>query len=566
MDKRWVIKVTEEEKVLSLQRELKVHPVICNLLVQRGIESYEAAKQFFRPSLNDLHDPFLMRDMEKAVLRITEAIQQNERILIFGDYDVDGTTAVALMYAFFYTRYRNIDFYIPDRYKEGYGISFQGIDYAKEHNCTLMIALDCGIKAVDKAAYAKSLGIDLIICDHHLPGDELPDAFALLDPHRPDCTYPYKDLSGCGIGFKVVHAYAMHHGIPVEQIISYLDLVVVSIASDIVPIMGENRILAYYGLEQLNKNPRPGLKALIEITGYAPPLNISNIVFGLGPRINAAGRMDDANKAVRMLISDNVESARNGADVLQGKNVDRKEVDKMITADAMDILQKDPLTPTRVSTVLRSSNWHKGVIGIVASRLLDHYYRPTILLAEKDGMLFGSARSVKNFDIYEAIKACSDLLEQFGGHMYAAGLSMKEEHFEAFQQRFDDVVRARIRPEQLIPEIEIDSTLELKDITPSFYNILRQFAPYGPGNMEPVFISEQLTNTGRSKIVGDGHLKLSVRDSRRFTADGIAFQKGHHFAAVADGKRFDICYTIEENTFREMTNIQLNVRDIKVNV
>ena len=566
MDKRWVIKVTEEEKVQSLQQELKIHPVICNLLVQRGITTYQEAKQFFRPSLDDLHDPFLMRDMEKAVKRITEAINNQERILIFGDYDVDGTAAVALMYAFFYSRYRNIDFYIPDRYKEGYGISFQGIDYAKEHQCTLMIALDCGIKANDKAAYAKELGIDLIICDHHLPGDILPDAYALLDPHRPDCSYPYKDLSGCGIGFKVVHAFAKYHDIPVEQVISYLDLVVVSIASDIVPIMGENRILAYYGLEQLNKNPRPGLKALIDITGYTPPLNISNIVFGLGPRINAAGRMDDANQAVKMLISENVDAAKNGADVLQEKNVDRKEVDKMITADALDILATDPLTPGRVSTVLRSSNWHKGVIGIVASRLLDHYYRPTIMLAEKDGMLFGSARSVKNFDIYEAIKACSDLLEQFGGHMYAAGLSMRQENFEAFRDKFDHVVRERIRPEQLIPEIEIDSTLELKDITPSFFNIVRQFAPFGPGNMEPVFISEQLMNTGRSKIVGDGHLKLAVRDSRRFTADGIAFQKGHHFPLIADGKRFDICYTIEENTFRDMTNIQLNVRDIKVNV
>lgn len=565
MDKRWVIKAADEEKVQSLQKELKVHPVICKLLVQRGITTFDAAKQFFRPSLNNLHDPFLMRDMERAVLRITDAIQQNERILIFGDYDVDGTTAVALMYAFFHSRYRNIDFYIPDRYKEGYGISFQGIDYAKEHGCTLMIALDCGIKAVDKAAYAKSLGIDLIICDHHIPGDTLPDAYAILDPHRAECTYPYKDLSGCGIGFKLVHAFAIHHGIPVEQIISYLDLVVVSIASDIVPIMGENRILAYYGLEQLNKNPRPGLKALIDITGYTPPLNISNIVFGLGPRINAAGRMDDANKAVRMLIADTVDLARDGAGELHGKNVDRKEVDKRITGEALSFLQNDPLTKDRVSTVLTGDGWHKGVIGIVASRLLDHYYRPTILLAESNGMLFGSARSVKNFDIYEAIKSCSELLEQFGGHMFAAGLSMKKENYEAFRDKFDEVVRATIRPDQLIPEIEIDATLLLEDIQPSFQNIVKQFAPFGPHNMEPVFMSEQVQNTGRSKIVGDGHLKLSVRDRSRYTVDGIAFQKGNFFPFISGGKPFDICYTIEENTYRDITSIQMNIRDLKIN-
>ncbi len=565
MEKRWVIKVADDDEVRSLQKELKIHPVLCSLLVQRGIKTYDEAKQFFRPSLSDLHDPFLMRDMEKAVLRITEAIQNNERILIFGDYDVDGTTAVALMYAFFHTRYRNIDYYIPDRYKEGYGISYQGIDYAKTNNCTLMIALDCGIKAVDKAAYAKSLGIDLIICDHHIPGEELPDAFAVLDPHRPDCSYPYKDLSGCGIGFKLIHAFAIHHGIPVEQIISYLDLVVVSIASDIVPIMGENRILAFYGLEQLNKNPRPGLKALIDITGYTPPLNISNIVFGLGPRINAAGRMDDANKAVRMLIADTVSNARDGAGELQDKNVDRKAVDKRITANALTMLEQDPLTPGRVSTVLTSDEWHKGVIGIVASRLLDHYYRPTILLAESNGMLFGSARSVKNFDIYEAIKACSDLLDQFGGHMYAAGLSMQKDKFEQFRDRFDAVVRERIRPDQLIPEIEIDATLQLKDINAPFFNILRQFAPFGPHNMEPVFISEQVRNSGRSKIVGDGHLKLSVKDVSRASAEAIAFQKGHYYDAIATGGPFDICYTIEENTYRDLTSLQLNVRDLKVN-
>jgi len=563
MQKKWVIKGVDEDAVRLLQEALKIHPALCALLVQRGIYDYESARKFFRPSLNDLHDPFLMRDMERAVLRITNAIQNNERILIFGDYDVDGTTAVALMYSFFYSRYRNIDYYIPDRYKEGYGISLQGIDHAHKNGCTLMIALDCGIKAIDKAAYAKEKGIDLIICDHHIPGDTLPDAYAILDPHRKDCTYPYKDLSGCGIGFKLAHAYSVYHGIPVEQVVSYLDLVVVSIASDIVPIMGENRILAYYGLEQLNKNPRPGLKALIDVTGYPLPLNISNIVFGLGPRINAAGRMDDANKAVRMLIADTVDTARDGAVELQDKNIDRKVVDKKITADAMEMLQNDPATSLRVSTVLHHPEWHKGVIGIVASRLLDHYYRPTILLAESEGKLFGSARSVKNFDIYEAIKACSDLLDQYGGHMYAAGLSMPKENFFSFQQRFDDVVRSSIRPEQLVPEIEIDAVLQLQDVSLSFLKILRQFEPFGPENMEPVFLSEQVRNTGRSKIVGDGHLKISVKDYSRAGVDGIAWQKAPFFPAISNGRPFDICYTMEENNFRDTISVQMNVRDIR---
>jgi single-stranded-DNA-specific exonuclease len=565
MEKRWVIRDADEDKVNSLQQDLKVHPVICRLLVQRGIYTYDAAKKFFRPTIEDLHDPFLMKDMDKAIQRIDRAIANNERILIYGDYDVDGTTSVALAYSFFRSVYSNIDFYIPDRYLEGYGISIKGIDYAKETNCSLVIALDCGIKAVDKMEYANSIGVDFVICDHHIPGETIPAAFAVLDPHQSDCNYPYKELSGCGIGFKLIQAYAQAHQIPVEKIIPYLDLVVVSIASDIVPITGENRVLAFYGIEQLNKNPRPGLKALIEIAGYEGKLNISNIVFGLGPRINAAGRMDDANKAVRMLIAETVEHAKDGADVLHEKNVDRKEVDKKITSDALHILQTDPETENRVSTVLCSSEWHKGVIGIVASRMLDHYYRPTILLTESAGMLYGSARSVKNFDIYEAIKACADLLEQFGGHMYAAGLSLKPENFELFRKRFDDVVRASIKPEQLIPEIEIDAAISLKDITPTFNNIIKQFAPFGPLNMDPIFMSAELLNNGKSRIVGDNHLKLGLKDNERFNAEGIAFQKGVFYNAINNGARFDICYTIEENHYRDITSLQLNVRDIKLN-
>ncbi len=564
MDKRWVFKETDEEKVNSLQQQLKVNPIICKLLIQRGIHTYDEAKKFFRPTIDDLYDPFLMKDMQKAVDRINVAISKNERILIFGDYDVDGTTSVALVYSFFRDLYSNLDYYIPDRYHEGYGISFKGIDYAKETNCTLIIALDCGIKANDKIDYANERNIDFIICDHHIPGDKVPDAVAILDPQQIDCNYPYKELSGCGIGFKLVQAFAQQHNIPMEKIIPLLDLVVVSIASDIVPITGENRVLAFCGLEQLNANPRPGLKALIEITGYNTPLSISNIVFGLGPRINAAGRMDDANKAVRMLVSESVEKAKDGADILQEKNVDRKEIDKKITLDAIRMLQEDEEVANRVTTVLCSSEWHKGVVGIVASRLLDHYYRPTILLTESNGMLFGSARSVKNFDIYEAIKQCNDLLEQFGGHMYAAGLSLRPENFEKFKQRFEEVVRATITPDQLIPEIEIDSALELKDITPTFNNIIKQFAPFGPQNMYPVFMTGKLKNNGRSKIVGDNHLKLSIKDSNLYNVEAIAFQKGNYFNDIAKGSSFDLCYTIEENNFRDMKSLQLNVREIKI--
>ncbi|MFI5171208.1 MAG: single-stranded-DNA-specific exonuclease RecJ, partial [Chitinophagales bacterium] len=533
MDKRWVFKETDDEKVISLQQELKVHPIVCRLLVQRGINTFDEAKKFFRPEISDLHDPYLMKDMQKAVDRINNAIAANERILIFGDYDVDGTTSVALVYSFFSEMYSNIDFYIPDRYHEGYGISIKGIDYAKNTNCGLIIALDCGIKANDKVDYANNAGIDFIICDHHIPGEKIPAAFAVLDPHQADCKYPYKELSGCGIGFKLVQAFALHHDIPIERILHLLDLVVVSIASDIVPITGENRVLAYHGLQQLNNNPRPGFKALIEITGYEIPLNISNIVFGLGPRINAAGRMDDANKAVKMLIADSVEKAKNGADILQEKNVNRKEIDKKITNDAMLMMQNDPLTNEKVTTVLFSDEWHKGVIGIVASRLIDHYYKPTILLTSSGGMLFGSARSIKNFDIYEAILECSDLLEQFGGHMFAAGLSLLPENLEKFKIRFEEVVRKRIKPEQLIPEIEIDSTLELKDITPTLNKILKQFAPFGPKNMLPVFMSSSLKSNGRSKIVGDNHLKLGLKDNNFFNADAIAFQKGNFYDMIS---------------------------------
>lgn len=559
------MKTAEEEQVQRLQKELRIHPVLCRLLVQRGITTYQDAKLFFRPKLTDLHDPSRMKNMDKAIQRIEQAIASNENILIYGDYDVDGTTAVALTYAFFQKIHPKIDFYIPDRYKEGYGISKAGIDYAKEHACPLIIALDCGIKANDKIDYANAIGIDFIICDHHMPGDEIPKACAVLDPLQPGCNYPFKELSGCGIGFKLIQAYAQKHALPLEAVTQFLDLVAISIASDIVPIHGENRILAYYGLQILNNNPRKGIKALMEVSGLTPPINISNIVFGLGPRINAAGRLDDARKAVYMLLSDTHAVAKDSAEVLHDKNNDRREIDKQITNDALVMLQNDPAEKEKVTNVLFNPTWHKGVVGIVASRIIDQYYKPTIMLTLSDNLVVGSARSVKGFDIYEAIKECSDLLEQFGGHMYAAGLALKQENLEAFKIKFDNIVRQRILPNQRIPEVEIDAELELSDLRMEFYNILKQFAPFGPANMHPVFVTKNVISNGRTKVVGDGHLKLGIKDAKLYHADGIAFQKAKYYETLSTGNPFDVCYSIEENTFNGITSLQLNVREIKLN-
>ncbi|MFN0275663.1 MAG: single-stranded-DNA-specific exonuclease RecJ [Chitinophagales bacterium] len=564
MQKRWVIKSADEEKTTLLQKELHIHPVLCKMLVQRGVSSYHDAKLFFRPKLSDLHDPFLMKNMDKAIERIEKAITKEEKILIYGDYDVDGTTAVTVVYSFLKTFYQHLDFYIPNRYTEGYGISFKGIDYAKENNCTLVIALDCGIKSNDKIDYANKLGIDFIICDHHIPGSEVPAACAVLDPKQNDCPYPYKELSGCGIGFKLIQAFAQKNNFSLETITPFLDLVVISIASDIVPITGENRVLAYYGLQILNNNPRKGVKALIEVSGLTPPLSISNIVFGLGPRINAAGRLDDAKKAVNMLLSETNSIAKDNADILQDKNNDRKEIDKQITQEAITMLQNDPNEKSKVTNVLFNEHWHKGVVGIVASRVIDIFYKPTILLTLSNDMIVGSARSVKGFDIYEAMKGCSELLEQFGGHMFAAGLTLKPENLEAFKQKFDNVVRKNISLEQLTPEIEIDAEISLSDIRIEFYNILKQFAPFGPGNMYPVFMTKYVSSNGRTKIVGEGHLKLGIKDERLFHADGIAFQKGDLYEELSEGKKFDVCYSIEENNFNGQEKLQLNVREIKL--
>ncbi|MBL0105548.1 MAG: single-stranded-DNA-specific exonuclease RecJ [Bacteroidetes bacterium] len=580
-EKRWALKPAgDTQLVTALASQLNISRTLANLIVQRGITTFDQARLLFRPSVTDLHDPFLMKDMDLAIDRMYAAIQNNEKIMVYGDYDVDGTTAVALVYSFIKKFYDNVDFYLPDRYKEGYGISTAGIEYASENDVKLIIALDCEIKSNDKVHAAKLLGIDFIICDHHRPGDTLPEAVAVLDPKRADCTYPFDELSGCGIGFKLISGYAQQYNIPFKEIEQYLDLVAISTAADIVPIVGENRILVHFGLRQLNTKPRFGIKAILEMekvplfldemedgtkkTHYN--LTVNDLVFIIGPRINAAGRIHDARHAVELLISDNASDAINNSLRIKEHNDERKELDGKITLEALAHIQADSLFSKRKSTVLFNPNWHKGVIGIVASRLTEKYYRPTIILTESNGMATGSARSVKDFDIYNAIESCSDLLEQFGGHMYAAGLTMKIENIEKFKERFEEIVSSTIEEHMLTQEIEIDSMLRLSEITPSFFNILKQFAPFGPGNMNPVFRSDNVRDTGMSRVVGNNHLKLNLAEDEttRFGNDGIAFQMGQLFAFISRKIPFDVCYALEENTFNNKTNIQLNVKDIKL--
>jgi single-stranded-DNA-specific exonuclease len=565
---RWVIKDFDENIANNLHEALKVHPVICSLLAQREITTFEEAKDFFRPTLAHLHDPFLMLNMDKAIGRIERAISNNEKILIYGDYDVDGTTSVALTYTFFRNFYQNIGFYIPDRYAEGYGISTLGIDYAAENNFSLIIALDCGIKSIDKIQYATEKQIDFIICDHHLPGDEVPAAYAVLDPKQHDCAYPYKELSGCGIGFKLTQAFALRNNIPLEVVYDKLDLVAVSIAADIVPITGENRILAYYGMKKINDNPSPGIRSLIELSNMKRELTISDLVFIIGPRINAAGRIKHANQAVELLISDDsAKITSEKADGLNSTNVERQGFDREITEEALSLVRSNPDMEERKSTVLFQPHWHKGVIGIVASRLIDSYYRPTIILCESNGKATGSARSVKGFNIYEAIKSCSELLEQYGGHMYAAGLTMPLENVEAFIAKFEKVVAETIDEKSLTPEIEIDAELNFADIDDKFFNILKQFAPFGPGNMRPVFLTKNVIDRGGSKVLKETHLKLDLLHRDR-SKSGIAFGMAH-FAehVISYGKpsmHFDICYNIEENEWNGNKSLQLNIKDIKI--
>ena len=564
LEKRWTIRPADESKVNDLYQSLKVHPALCRLLALRGIETYDEARAFFRPSLDTLHDPFLMKGMSHAVNRITDAISNGEKILIYGDYDVDGTTSVALVYSFLLTIYPNLDYYIPDRYAEGYGISTQGIDYAAAHGFSLIIALDCGIKSNDKVDYAKAKGIDFIICDHHTPGASAPDAVAVLDPKQDDCPYPYKELSGCGIGFKLIQAFAQQQGIPIERVYHYLDLVCVSIASDIVPIKGENRILAYHGLQRINTSPCAGIKALIGVATLYKRLDISDIVFIIGPRINAAGRIADGKFAVKLLISTESDLASDEhADVLDRLNHERKELDKSITEQALDMIATDEVMLARRSTVLYYDGWHKGVIGIVASRLIENYFKPTIVLTLSDGKVTGSGRSVRGFDLYEAIYECREHLIQFGGHKYAAGLTMHPDKVQDFSEAFERIVAARITPEQRIPVIDIDAEISLDDIDPKFYNIIRQMAPFGPGNMKPVFLSRKLRDSKWSKLVKEEHIKFSIRRGRGDNIDGIGFGLGYKFPIVKD-KQFDLCYQIEENEWNDKITLQMVVKDVRV--
>jgi len=569
-EKNWIIKEQGgEEEVDSLSKALGVDETISNLLIQRDIKTYDQAKAFFRPQLTDLHDPYLMKDMDVAVNRILEAEISKEKIMIYGDYDVDGTTAVSMIYSFLKDYFNVIDYYIPDRYKEGYGISAKGIDYAAEKGYTLIIALDCGIKAVNKVAYAAEKGIDFIICDHHNPGEEIPGAVAVLDPKRDECNYPYKELSGCGVGFKLIQAFAQKKGLPFEAITSFLDLVVVSIASDIVPITGENRIMAYYGLKQLNENPSTGLKAIIDIAGgNQKEIDIDDIVFKIGPRINAAGRMESGKKAVDLLVNEEPIEARIIGEKININNRDRRNIDTEITRQALAMIRGDSDLQQKQSTVLYNPEWHKGVIGIVASRLLEYYYRPTVILTKSNGLATGSARSVNGFDLYQAIEACSDLLENFGGHKYAAGLTMKVRNISAFTERFEEFVNENIHPDQLIQVVEIDTEIPLSKIDEKFYRILKQFKPFGPENMKPVFLTENVADNGYGKIVGTSgdHLKLTlVQEDNPFRAfPAIAFQLGHLFHRIKNGTAFDICYSLEENQFRGEVNLQLNIKDVKL--
>lgn len=586
MKKRWVIiDQQDNNEIEELSNQLNnLHLVLTRLLLQRGINSKEKALDFFKPQLKLLYDPFLMKDMDKAVARIDKAIDNSEKILVYGDYDVDGTSAVALVFSFLKNYVSNLEYYVPDRYTEGYGISIQGIEYAKEKEFKLIIALDCGIKAHEQVNLANKYGIDIIICDHHRPGETIPNACAVLDPKREDCRYPFKELSGCGVGFKLIQAYSIFKEIPFKDILQYLDLVVISIASDIVPIVDENRILAYYGLRIINEHPRPGIEATIlqnitlkKTETSEPPCNsifnkeitISDLVFTVGPRINAAGRMDTGRNSVKLLISESIDATFKIGEKIKQYNEDRKVKDKETFEEANEQIKKDKSSISKLSMVVYNPDWHKGVIGIVASRLVEQYYRPTIVLTQSNGLITGSARSVKDFDIYDAIEKCSHLLEHFGGHKYAAGLSLLPENLFLFTEAFEEVVRTTITEESTCPEIEIDSELKLSDINKDFFDKLKYFAPFGPGNMNPVFATNGVYDDGQARVMGNNdikHLKLSVVHSKMpsYPIPAIAFNLGCFHENVIDSKRFNICYHIEENIWNKNVSLQLNIKDIEI--
>ena len=562
---RWTLKLEpSSEKVIQISKELTIDKKLASLLVQRGIETYTLAKDFFRPHLDSLHDPFLMQDMLSAVERIEKAIEKGENILIYGDYDVDGTTAVSLVSSYLKTYYKNVVTYIPDRYEEGYGISYQGIDFAEDNNFSLIIALDCGIKAIDKVEYASKKGIDFIICDHHRPSNEIPKAFAVLDPKREDCNYPYDELCGCGVGFKLVQALASRKGQTIEDLKIYLDLVATAIAADIVPITGENRVLAYYGLLQINENPRVGIKAIINQL-KKDTLNITDVVFVIAPRINAAGRMKHGNYAVELLTETDLEVATTKAAAIEVFNTDRKELDKKITQEGLQQIITNG-EEQNYTTVVYQEDWHKGVIGIVASRLTETYYRPTLVFTKSGEKLAASARSVRGFDVYNALEACTEYIEQFGGHKYAAGLTLPEENYVSFKQKFEEVVKETIPEELLQRELKIDQEIKLSVITPKFYRILKQFGPFGPQNMKPVFMVKNVKDTGYSKKVGadESHLKFSIISEEGTKYNGIGFNLGKYYDAISKGEFFDIAFTIEENHWNGNTSLQLSVKDIRI--
>ena len=556
----------QTEAAKALAKETGINPVLCKLLLERGITSAAEAKRFFRPQLSELHDPFLMKDMSIAVERLNQAMGKKERILVYGDYDVDGTTAVALVYKFLQQFYSNIDYYIPDRYNEGYGVSVKGVDYAYETGVKLIIVLDCGIKAVEEIAYAKEKGIDFIICDHHVPDDVLPPAVAILNAKRPDATYPYEHLSGCGVGFKFMQAFALNNGIEFNQLTPLLELVAVSVASDIVPIMGENRVLTYHGLKQLNSNPSVGLKAIIDICGLSKKeITVGDIVFKIGPRINASGRIQNGKEAVELLIEKDFSSALEKANLINQYNETRKDLDKTMTEEANHIVDSLEGLADRRTIVIYNEAWHKGVIGIVASRLTEIYYRPAVVLTRTDNLATGSARSVSGFDVYKAIENCRDLLENFGGHTYAAGLSMKVENVEEFTHRFETYVSEHILPEQTSAVIDIDAEIDFRDITPKFHADLKKFNPFGPDNHKPVFCTHNVYDYGTSKVVGrdQEHIKLELVDNKSNNVmNGIAFGQSSQARYIKTKRSFDICYTIEENTHKR-GEVQLQIEDIK---
>ncbi len=559
MQKNWNILESNNAVVSKLSKALNVSEIVAHLLVLRGITTFEEAKSFFRPEISHLHDPLLMKNMQKAVDRIQTVISNGEKVLVYGDYDVDGTTSVAMMYSFLKKKVKEIEYYIPCRYDEGYGISLKGIDYAKDNNFALIIALDCGIRAVNQVDYANKKGVDFIICDHHNPGEKVPEAVAILNPKQIDCDYPYKELSGCGVGFKLIQAFSKQNNIDFSEIMEYLDLLTVSIGADIVPMTGENRVFSFYGLQQINKTPRVGLKALMEIANKTKNVTITDVVFGVAPRINAAGRIEHAKKAVEILVETDYAKAKLFADKIEGNNTTRKGLDKSITMEALEMIDVK-----KKSTVVHSEHWHKGVVGIVASRLIETHYKPTIVLAEKDGILTGSARSVHDFDLYSAIAKCEHLCEKFGGHKYAAGLSIKKENLPQFIDAFEKSVSESITEDQLTPKINIDKVIDIDAVDDKLYRIIKQFSPFGPKNLSPIFVSKGVIDNGYGKQVGEDktHLRINAKKNKGAIA-GIGFGMGEYFEIIKDNQTFDVCYSIDENEWNGKKSLQLRIRDIK---